>query len=187
LQVLGDAGEFNMTGSQMALSASSLSLSELEPLTAGRAVAELYVRHGREVRQYALMLTRDPEAADDIAAETFERALRAWREDRVPASDFAWLLRIARNLATDRWRRAARVVRATFGEPSTGLDSSTLEWLDALRVLPERQREVIVLRYFRDLSTRDAALVMGLSESGLRSLLSRAIAMLREHPEVWHD
>lgn len=58
-------------------------------------------------------------------------------------------------------------------------------WFDALAtVLNPRQREVLVLRYQRDLSVRDIAEIMGLSESGVRTLTSRALAVLRSHPEL---
>jgi RNA polymerase sigma factor (sigma-70 family) len=58
-------------------------------------------------------------------------------------------------------------------------------WLDRLAAaLPERQREVVFLRYRRDMSDAEIGEVMGLSESGVRSLAARAIAALRNHPEI---
>lgn len=61
-----------------------------------------------------------------------------------------------------------------------------LAWLDTLaHVLPSRQREALVLRYQGDLTDAEIGLVMGLSESGVRSLVARGIATLRNHPEVW--
>jgi RNA polymerase sigma factor (sigma-70 family) len=62
----------------------------------------------------------------------------------------------------------------------------SLDWLRSLTtVLTERQREVIVLRYYRDMPDSQVAGLLGLSESGVRSLASRAIAALKEHPELW--
>ena len=59
-------------------------------------------------------------------------------------------------------------------------------WLDALAaVLPERQREVLFLRYQRDLDDEEIGEILGLSASGVRSLASRALAALRRHPELW--
>jgi RNA polymerase sigma factor (sigma-70 family) len=70
--------------------------------------------------------------------------------------------------------------------PDAQADPETWLWLDAFaRVLPERQREVILLRYHRDLSDADIGALMRLSPSGVRSLVARAIATLRSHPEVW--
>jgi RNA polymerase sigma factor (sigma-70 family) len=58
-------------------------------------------------------------------------------------------------------------------------------WFDALsEVLSPRQREVLLLRYRRDLSDDDIGLILGISPSGVRSAVSRALAILRQHPEL---
>ena len=59
-------------------------------------------------------------------------------------------------------------------------------WLSQLaRALSERQREAILLRYQRDLSDEEIGEILGLSASGVRTLVSRALKTLREHPELW--
>jgi RNA polymerase sigma factor (sigma-70 family) len=59
-------------------------------------------------------------------------------------------------------------------------------WLDALsQALPARQRDVILLRYQRDLTDEDIGEILGLSASGVRTLASRALNGLRRHPELW--
>ena len=59
-------------------------------------------------------------------------------------------------------------------------------WLDALsQALPNRQRDVIFLRYQRDLTDAEIGEVLGLSASGVRTLASRALNGLRKHPELW--
>lgn len=153
------------------------------------ALEELFERHYRDVVRYALVLTNSREDAEDVAAETFARAWRAFREQREPQGPpLPWLFTIARNIATDWWRRlsrrATRLLPHQVGDSTDGVES--LLWLEALvRALPPRQREVIALRYHRDLSDREIGRVMGLSESGVRSLVARAIQTLRQHPEVW--
>jgi RNA polymerase sigma-70 factor (ECF subfamily) len=150
---------------------------------------DLYRRHLADIFRYALVLTRNTADAEDVASETFVRALRAWRRGQDPDGPaLPWLLSIARNLATDRWRRAKR----TFGflpaptAPTDADHSEALMWLEGLsRILPARQREVLALRYQRELRDADIAGLMGLSESGVRSLVARAIENLRQHPEVW--
>jgi len=157
---------------------------------AGRlAIEHLYAEHYRDVFRYALSLTRSPEEAEEITADTFERALRTWK--RVPARPIAWLLLTARRIATDRWRRARRLARTllTMGtrpaDPVPDPDSEFGTWFDAVAgVLNPRQREVLILRYQRDLTDADISAVMGLSESGVRSLVARALAVLRSHPEL---
>ncbi len=58
-------------------------------------------------------------------------------------------------------------------------------WFEALAgVLSDRQREVLLLRYQSDLTDADIAMIMGLSQSGVRSLVARALATLRSHPEL---
>ena len=52
------------------------------------------------------------------------------------------------------------------------------------RAIPDRQREVLVLRFRRDLSDEEIGEVMGLTASGVRSLVARAIQSLRNHPEL---
>ena len=150
---------------------------------------DVYERHLSDVFRYALVLTRDREEANDLTSETFTRALRAWRNGAEPdGSALPWLLAIARNIATDRWRRARRVL-ARPPDPSGPSDTARLEasmWLrSVVAILPARQREVIALRYHRELSDADIGTVMGLSESGVRSLVARAVETLRKHPEVW--
>jgi RNA polymerase sigma factor (sigma-70 family) len=150
---------------------------------------EVYQRHSGDVFRYALVLTRDSDEANDVTSETFARALRAWRNGSEPdGPPLPWLLTVAHNIATDGWRRARRALsRAT--EPTAPSDTARLEavlWLQSVSaILPARQREVIALRYHRELTDADIGAVMGLSESGVRSLVARAIETLRKHPEVW--
>lgn len=150
---------------------------------------DLFSRHYADVFRYALVLTKDRDEAEEVAAETFARGWRAWRNEDEPAGKaLAWLLVIARNIATDRWRRLSRHV-GRLQPPNTSdthAEVETMLWLQSLvRVLPPRQREVIALRYHRDLSDADIGRLMGLSESGVRSLVGRALATLRQHPEAW--
>jgi RNA polymerase sigma-70 factor, ECF subfamily len=153
---------------------------------------EIYRRHYRDVHRYLIGLTRSEVEADELAAETFERALRAWGvAGHAPERPVAWLLLAARRLATDRWRRARRAAALRLWPgvaPTDGAGQDRTEfwlWFDAVAtVLTDRQREVLVLRYQRDLTDVDIGSVMGLSESGVRSLVGRALAVLRQHPEL---
>jgi RNA polymerase sigma-70 factor (ECF subfamily) len=152
----------------------------------------MYQDHYRAVFAYVLVRTRHREDAEDITNETFARAFLAWDSLRSYDSALPWLLLTARRLTTDRWRRARRYVLERLNPTSTGpVDPATLEgsvmgWLDSVdEVLSRRQLEAIALRYQRDLTDNDIAEVMGLTPSGVRSLIARGIAKLREHPEVW--
>lgn len=157
---------------------------------------QVYRDHYRDVQRYVLLMTGRPDDVDDIVGDTFQRAFTAWRSGRGPAGrSLPWLLVIARRIVTDRWRRA-RLIRwlplggGAASEPRDG-DSATDRsefwlWLAQLaRVLSDRQREVVYLRYQRDLTDEEIGEILGLSASGVRSLVARAIAALRQHPELW--
>ncbi len=161
------------------------------PISVETSFTALYRTHYRDVYRYVLCLTRSHEDAEDVTGETFERALRADLDGRGPEEKpLSWLLLTARRIATDRWRRARRFVivalslSATATEPAEGRTEFWL-WFRALAdVLSDRQREVLLLRYQRDLTDEEIGLIMGLSPSGVRSLVARALATLRTHPEV---
>lgn len=154
-----------------------------------REFERVYALHYRDVYRYLVGLTRSLDDAEEITSETFERALRAW--DPVPEPPLPWLLLTARRLATDRWRRARRLAQIALGIRSEARadagerQSEFWLWFDALAaVLTERQREVLLLRYQRDLIDADIGSIMGISESGVRSLVARALDVLRSHPEL---
>ena len=151
----------------------------------------IYARHFRDVYRYVLGLTRSHDEADDTTAETFERALRAWRSrSGVPDEPLPWLLLTARRVAIDRWRRVTRFasLRRRLRNVEVTADEGRTEfwlWFEAVgAVLSDRQREVLLLRYQRDLTDADIAMIMGLSQSGVRSLVARALDALRAHHEL---
>ena len=154
-----------------------------------RVFEDAYRAHYRDVHRYLVAFTGSVDDADEITSETFERAVRTWH--RAPDPPLPWLLLTARRIATDRWRRARRwarlVLRFRDEERGDAGERRTEFWLwfaDISRLLTSRQREVLLLRYHRDLSDADIASIMGLSESGVRSLVGRALDVLRAHPEV---
>jgi RNA polymerase sigma-70 factor (ECF subfamily) len=154
------------------------------------AFEAVYTRHFKDVYRYVLGLTRSHDDADDVAAETFERALRAWPRDAdIPQTPLPWLLLTARRIAVDRWRRAKRFAGLRPRVAGIGdADERRTEfwmWFEAIAaLLSDRQREVLLLRYQSDLRDRDIGMIMNLSESGVRSLISRALDALRSHPEL---
>ena len=152
-------------------------------------VERIYALHYRDVFRYLLALTRSVGDAEEITSETFERALKTW--DRIPDQPLPWLLLTARRIATDRWRRVRRRALAVFGlGEGKGGDAGEARtefwlWFDAVAaILTERQREAVVLRYQEDLTDAEIGTIMGISESGVRSLVARALAAMRSHPEV---
>ena len=169
----------------------------------------IYNAHYRDVSRHVILITRGRDDVEEIVAETFARAFAAWRSGHGPAGRaLPWLLVIARRIATDRWRRRRLIAwlplpegvgpdrggwsgRQASGSEPGGPDHAARAaefwlWLDALsQVLPTRQRDVILLRYQRDLTDEDIGEILGLSASGVRTLASRALSALRKHPELW--
>jgi RNA polymerase sigma-70 factor (ECF subfamily) len=120
--------------------------------------------------------------AEEQVAEAFARAWVSWRTVSHHPAPRAWVVRTALNLGTSRWRRRARERPlgdhdvAAPGTPGTGLDSALLT---ALRRLPDRQREVVVLRVLLDLDIETTANQLHIAPGTVRAHLARAVAALR--------
>jgi DNA-directed RNA polymerase specialized sigma24 family protein len=120
--------------------------------------------------------------AEDQVAEAFARAWVSWRKVSHHPAPRAWVVRTALNAGASWWRRRARELPlaghdvAAPGSPGAGLDTVVLT---ALRRLPARQREVIVLRVFLDLDIETTARQLGIAPGTVRAHLSRAVTALR--------
>jgi RNA polymerase sigma factor (sigma-70 family) len=159
------------------------------------AFATLYRERYRDVFRYALMLRR-VEDAEDVSAEAFHRAYAAWRSGHGPAGQaLPWLLLITRRIVIDRVRRRRLLSWLPLGslhpahEPSADAGTDRTEfwlWFDRFaRELSPRQREVLILRYQRDLDDGQIGEILGISASAVRSLVARACGALRRNPEIW--
>ena len=151
-----------------------------------------YEEHGEAVYNYVRFQVPEPDAAEDIVADTFLRAVRAaGRYDEARATARTWLLAIARNLVQDYGRRV-RVRRyvplGTMGDlvedapsPEERLlcQEEVGRLLDALASLGDHDREVISLRYGSGLDGREVAEVLGISEGNVRTRLWRALKRLK--------
>jgi RNA polymerase sigma-70 factor (ECF subfamily) len=143
--------------------------------------------HLDDVYGYLVYLTRDRSLAEDLTADTFEKALRLWRRfDPARASARTWLCQIARTTALDWFRseerRQKREERAAIPEATDGGLSPGLspELEVALRELSAGEREVIALRVLLDLDGEEAARVLGISPTAVSTRLSRALKKLEE-------
>jgi RNA polymerase sigma-70 factor (sigma-E family) len=124
----------------------------------------------------------DRALAEDLIAEAFGRAWTSWRQVRRHPAPRAWVVRTALNARVSWWRRHRREVPladhdpAAANDPSRSVDATVLA---AMRRLPARQREVIVLRLLLDLDTETTADVLGIAPGTVTAHLSRAVAALR--------
>jgi RNA polymerase sigma factor (sigma-70 family) len=127
----------------------------------------------------------DRALAEDLAQEALARAWRDWSSLRDPATRDAWVFSTAFNLLRS-WHRRLGVARRRSADIArededrgTGDVAVSVDVRGAVAALPERQREAIALRYYADLSVRDAAVVMRCAEGTVRALTAQAVAALR--------
>ena len=156
------------------------------------AFEDLYVAAWPRLCRYAWVLVRHHEDAEDVAAEAVRRAYGAWQAGRGPVGDpLPWLFLIARRIVIDRnkrpvlsWLSLSRAHDPPVSSDSFGRLEAAV-WFDQLReCLSPRQHEAIVLRFLFDLRDDQIGRIMGLSPAGVRTNVSRGVAVLRKRPEV---
>lgn len=138
------------------------------------------------IYRLACVWLHDEQQALDVAQEVFVRGFQGLRSFRFRAAPFTWLYRTTRNVCGEfnRARRADRLEHEP-GDPGHGTERKVADVESARRVrdlvagLPPRQREVVMLRIFEDLTVRQTALAMGCREGTVKALLHKAINKLR--------
>ena len=162
------------------------------------AISQLIERHSRRVRDYIRMLVKDRDVAEDIFQETFVKAIQTIRLGRYTENGKfpAWISRIAHNLIIDYYRQ----------EKSENLQSADLTDVDILNrkelcedtiedimisnqirddvkylieELPELQKEVLMMRYYQNLSFKEIAEITGVSINTALGRMRYAILNLR--------
>jgi RNA polymerase sigma-70 factor (ECF subfamily) len=129
----------------------------------------------------------DRGVAEEIAQEALVRAWERWEDVGRMSSPEAWTFRVATNLASSWFRRRAaerRANRRLAGEPlRVEPDASARAEAAAVRAavlrLPERQRAVVVARWFLGLTVAEAAVALGAAEGTVKSATHQALANLR--------
>lgn len=146
--------------------------------------------NGRQLTRLAELLTGDPHRAADIVQAALERAYLHWH--RITADDpTAYVRRIVVNQHRDWWRRLRNRELPTAHAPDLpGRDDHAERHADrallhqALGSLTRRERTVVVLRYYGDLSEAETAAELGIAPGTVKSTLHRALAKLRARPEL---
>ena len=138
--------------------------------------ADFYRSDAPAVFQTVYLLCRDRSAAEDATQEGFARALERWGRLRGQPWVGGWVTSTALNAA----RRALRRRPPPAASPATEHDvDSTLDVWRAVRSLPLRQQQAVVLRYRADLSTEEIAASMGCDAGTVRTHLARAREAIR--------
>lgn len=144
--------------------------------------AEFYEANWERCLRAVAAVVGSQDQAEPLLAEAFARAWASWRKvSRHPAPQ-AWVVRTALNVSASRWRRSKWEL-AFSGRQHTapvqevvGMDPAVTR---AVRDLPARQREVVVLRVLLDLDTKTTARQLGIAPGTVMVHLSRGLATLR--------
>ncbi len=146
------------------------------------------------IYRYFRYRVEDPDLAEDLTAETLERAWRSrstYRPERGPFAN--WVFGIARKVKADNFRKARQsfALEDPSSPPPPGLPEEELlrktefaRLTSLLANLPGRQRELIALKYGAGMSNKEIALLTGLSETNVGSILHRVVTALRTLWEV---
>jgi RNA polymerase sigma-70 factor (sigma-E family) len=151
------------------------------------AVTDLFREHHLELVRLALLMVGDQATAEDVVQDAFERLHRGWRGLRQPSSSLAYVRSSVLNGCRSVHRRAAvarkHVPELAGSADATSPDAASAaddrgEMAAALRRLPRRQREVLVLRYYLDLDVAEISGTLRISPSAVRSTTTRGLATL---------
>lgn len=156
-------------------------------------VARLLTERGSHLMRAAVALTGSRQEGEDLLQAALERLLRHW--GRINGDPEGYLRRTLYNMAADGWRRRGTWLRKLplIHPGSSGAASTdavdTVDLRDALgralAQLPPRQRTVLVLRYWEELSQAETAELLGCPEGTVKSAAARGLQRLRELTATW--
>lgn len=155
------------------------------------AVSALYNGYAEAIFQYVSYRVDSRMIAEDITAEVFLRMVRGLKDYEDRGLPFgAWLYRIAANLVYEYYRQGRRTQIAFLSDNERSDDTDPLDRLarqeerhqltEALHALPADYQDVLILRFMKNLSHAEVALVLDKSETAVRSLQHRALKALGE-------
>jgi RNA polymerase sigma-70 factor (sigma-E family) len=154
---------------------------------ASDVVTEIYTLHYNQLVRLAVMLVHDVQTAEEVVQDAFEAMHLAWRRLRESEKALSYLRQAIVNKSRSVLRHR-KVVEMHAPKPAPDEQSAEHAALtliersavtSALRLLPERQREAVVLRYYGDFSEADIAKAMGISRGAVKSHTARAMASLK--------
>lgn len=159
------------------------------PLGADAGIEALYAAHWRPLVRLSMLLVRDLGTAEEVVQDAFIAVHGRWGRLRDPEQALAYLRQAVVNRSRSALRHRAVVTKHAHREAlplaAPPADESVVRRdvrdavLEAMRELPTRQREVLALRYYLDLSEADIAFALGISRGAVKSHASRGSAALR--------
>lgn len=156
--------------------------------TTDRAAFESFVAaRSKPLLRSALLLTHDRHLAEDLLQTSLSKAWQSW--SRIRGEPEAYVRKILFNTYAKWWRRRwnAELPTAELPESEAAPLETTHELRAAIARLPRRQRAVVVLRYYEDLTEAEIARVLDCSVGTVKSQASRALAKLRIDPVLLTD
>jgi len=156
-------------------------------LTAADQVTMLYRLHGMDLVRIAAVMLGSRAAAEDAVQDAFCGLYRRWDQLADSQSALPYVRSAVMNRCRSELRRARlqrrgdqnlRPLNGESPEQAAILGEEHRDVVAALRRLPDRQRESLILRYFMDLSESEVAAAMGVSQGTVKSTTSRALAAL---------
>jgi RNA polymerase sigma-70 factor, ECF subfamily len=154
-------------------------------------IADWYEQHSKSVLSFIILMVKDYQLAEDLTHDTFIKAYLYYDSFKHHSSEKTWLFSIAHNLTVDylRKRKPVMVLKDMFllkkdDKPSPEevfqIKEESYELYKALEKLKDTYRKVIVLRKIKGFSIEDTAVILGWSESKVKSTLFRAIPALKK-------
>lgn len=158
-----------------------------QPTTEPPTFDELYRTNRLRMVRLAMLLVDEATTAEDVVQDAFAGVVHAWDRLDTEAAMQAYLRTCVVNTARSvlRRRRTARSYVPPLSPTAPGADEAAVlseehrEVIRALGTLPQRQREVLVLRYWSSLSEAEVAKTLGISQGTVKSSSSRGLAALR--------
>lgn len=182
--LVGCAGEGRCDGWKASAYVSMREEVESSP-SSEAGFAEFYHASYRRLAAQVYAYVGSAAEAEDAVQEAYLRAWRRWSVVSRYDDPVAWVRRVAWNLATSHLRRlatAARVLRRQRpADPVAALSPNHVALVAALRTLPPRQRQAIVMHYIADMSVADIAAELGTPRNTVLSWLSRGRARLSDY------
>ena len=184
----------------MAHAALADAVNRTDRWSADQALEELYAAHWRQLVRLGVLLVRDVGTAEEVVQDAFVAMHGRWGRLRDNDKALAYLRQAVVNRSRSVLRHQVVVVRHLRSTASRELetapdaDAGALDAarrgavLTALGQLPDRQREVLVLRHYLDLSEAEIADALGIARGSVKSHASRGSAALRELlADLWKD
>ena len=151
----------------------------------------LMVQHGSRLLRLCAMNLRDASLAQDAVQDTFLKAFRQFHRFRGDADALTWLTAIAiyvcRVYRRTAWFRHVDRRMEDLPEQAASFPFPDNTVITEVTKLPDKYREVILLRYYQDMKQKDIAAALGISDRAVRQRLNKANTMLREQLKEWYE